>query len=59
MKEFCCGDVVAGCEVRFKGTTNEEILKAVAVHAREGHGLTDVPQSLVDQVVAAIRTNAV
>ena len=59
MKEFCCGDVVAGCKARFTGTTNEEILKQVAVHARDGHGLTGVPQSLVDQGVAAIRPTSV
>ena len=59
LKEFCCGDVVTGCEARFKGTTNEEILEAVAVHAKEGHGLSEVPRSLVDRVVAAIRTTAV
>ncbi|MET0556428.1 MAG: DUF1059 domain-containing protein [Vicinamibacteria bacterium] len=59
MKEFRCGDVVAGCQARFTGSTDDEILKAVAEHAREGHGLTEVPPSLVDQVVAAIRTTAV
>jgi len=55
MKEFCCGDVVAGCSARFTGATNEEILAAVARHAREDHGLESVPDALVTQVVAAIR----
>lgn len=55
MKEFCCGDVVAGCTARFTGATNEEILMAVARHAKEDHGLSEVPAALVSQVVAAIR----
>ena len=58
MKEFSCGDVVAGCTARFRGNSNEEILAAVAKHAREDHGLTSVPPALVEQVLAAIREAA-
>ncbi len=58
MKEFCCGDVVAGCSARFTGATNEEILAAVAHHARHDHGLDEVPPALVERVVAAIKTQA-
>ncbi|MEZ5287350.1 MAG: DUF1059 domain-containing protein [Vicinamibacterales bacterium] len=58
MKEFCCGDVVPGCTARFTGTTNEEILASVARHAREDHGLTEVPAELVQRVVACIRPAA-
>ena len=58
MKEFSCGDVVPGCSARFTGATNEEILSAVAKHAREDHGLEAVPPALIDQVIAAIRQAA-
>ncbi len=57
MKEFACGDVVPGCTARFHGT-EDEILSAVAVHAREAHGLTDLPAELVDQVRAHIHAAA-
>lgn len=58
MKEFCCGDVVPGCTARFRGETDEEILEQVARHAHDDHGLEQVPQALVDQVLASIRLAA-
>ena len=56
MKRFRCGDVVAGCTATFQGEETA-ILTAVARHAREDHGLTEIPQQLVRQVRAAM-TNA-
>jgi predicted small metal-binding protein len=55
MKEFACGDVVPGCTARFRGHTDDEILAQVGTHAREAHGMTEVPSSLVAQVQGAIR----
>jgi len=54
MKEFSCGDVVPGCAAKFHGSSNEEILTAVAVHAQHDHGLSSVPPELVRQVVSHI-----
>lgn len=54
MKQFACGDVVAGCTRTFRGTESE-ILSAVAGHATADHGLTDIPDSLV----TAVRENMV
>ena len=56
MKKFRCGDVVAGCTATFQGE-EAAILTAVARHAREDHGLTQVTDQLVRQVRAAM-TNA-
>ena len=56
MKQFACGDVVPSCGRTFTAPTEEDILAAVAGHARDDHGLSDVPASLVDQVRAAIHT---
>ncbi len=53
MKNFRCGDVVPGCTRAFTGT-EEDILALVAVHAREDHGLAEVPAELVSQVRAAM-----
>jgi predicted small metal-binding protein len=50
MKQFSCGDVVPGCQRRFTGATEQDILSAVAVHAQADHGLTEIPASLVEQV---------
>ncbi|MDZ7726866.1 MAG: DUF1059 domain-containing protein [Dehalococcoidia bacterium] len=58
MKEFACGDVMPGCDAKFRFATEEEILQAVGVHAREDHGISEVPNEVVEQVRSAIRVVA-
>lgn len=55
MKQFACGDVVPGCDATFVGADTGAVLADVAVHATQDHGLTEVPDELVDQVVAAMQ----
>jgi predicted small metal-binding protein len=55
MKEFSCGAVVPGCTAEFEGETEEAILQQVAIHARDDHGMDDVPPEVVDQVRASIQ----
>jgi predicted small metal-binding protein len=50
MKQFACGTVVPGCTAEFEGTDEAQILEQVAEHARRDHGMTEVPQSVVEQV---------
>lgn len=50
MKKFQCGDVVPGCKKVFVYESEDEILSAVAVHAREDHNLQEVPPALIQQV---------
>lgn len=50
MKEFACGDVVPGCSAKFKAPSDDEVLKLVAKHAHEDHGLTEVTPELVKAV---------
>ncbi len=50
MKQFACGDVVPGCSARFVCSSDDEILAEVAAHAREVHGMTEVPAEVVAQV---------
>lgn len=54
MKQFACGDVVPGCQSAFVGVDDDAILAQVAAHARADHGLTDIPDSLVQQVRESI-----
>lgn len=56
MKEFSCGDVVPGCTTSFKAGTDEALLEQIARHAREDHGLTDLPPELITAVRKNIRT---
>ena len=55
MKTFACGAVVAGCTASFAAETEEDILDQVAQHAREEHGMTEIPEELVRQVQANLR----
>lgn len=54
MKSFSCGDVVPGCQRSFSAADETGILAAVAQHAQADHGLTSVPDELVQQVRAHI-----
>ena len=53
MKQFSCGAVVPGCTATFTGDSDDEILGQVATHAKEDHGMTEVP----DEVVTAVKQN--
>ncbi len=54
MKQFACGDVVPGCDTRFEAEDDAGILGQVATHATEDHGMTEIPDSLVQQVTERI-----
>jgi predicted small metal-binding protein len=54
VKQFACGDVVPGCDARFRCPTDDDILAAVAAHAAEAHGMTHVPPDVVDRVRSLI-----
>jgi predicted small metal-binding protein len=54
MKVFLCGTLVPGCGAAFEGESEAEILEHVAVHAREEHGMDEVPPEVVDTIRAAI-----
>jgi predicted small metal-binding protein len=55
MKEFACGQVVPGCDAKVQGETEDEVLAGVAAHAREAHGMDEVPPEVVEQVKAGMR----
>jgi len=55
-KAIACGDVVPGCAFRTEAATEEELLKRVAAHAKDVHGVTDVTPELLSKVRAAITT---
>ncbi len=54
-KHLQCGDVVDGCKAKFTAGSEEEILKQVAAHAAQAHGVTEVSPELVAKVRSAIR----
>lgn len=56
MKQFACGDVVPGCQARWTAEDDDALLGLVASHARDDHGMADVPPELVEQVRSHIVT---
>ena len=55
MKTFACGAVVPGCTASFTAETEQGVLEQVARHAREDHGLSEIPDELLHQILADIR----
>jgi len=55
-KQIACGDVVPGCDWKASAPSEDELLKHVAAHAAEAHGVKEVTPELAAQVKAAIRT---
>lgn len=54
MKQFRCGDVVPGCETTIEAESEDEVLAHVAEHAREAHGMDEVPPEVQDKVRSLI-----
>jgi predicted small metal-binding protein len=54
MKEFKCGTIVPGCSTVFEGESESEILNQIGNHARDDHGMNEVPPEVVDQIRANI-----
>ena len=52
--EFRCADVGVACKNVAKADTAEELVAAVAAHAREKHGV-ELNDTLVDYAVTKVR----
>jgi predicted small metal-binding protein len=54
-KHIACGDVVHGCKAVFTAPTKEELMKKIAAHADEAHGIKEVTPEIEAQINEAIR----
>jgi predicted small metal-binding protein len=54
MKQFRCGDVVPGCPHVMRGEREEELFEQISSHAREAHGMDEVPPEVVDTIRSKI-----
>ena len=54
MKQFACATVVDGCGGVVTGATEQEVLAAAAAHAKEAHGMSNVPPEVVSAIRAGI-----
>jgi predicted small metal-binding protein len=54
VKVFRCGDVLSPCEAEFQAESEDELFEQIAAHARDDHGIADVPPEIVDRINAVI-----
>ena len=54
-KIISCRDVGVDCDFVARGETEEEILQKCADHAKNDHGMTEIPREMQDKVRASIR----
>ncbi|MCH6566835.1 MAG: DUF1059 domain-containing protein [Nitrospinae bacterium] len=50
-----CRDVGADCDFEARADTEEELFKILTEHAKNGHGMEEIPPELVEKVRAVIR----
>jgi predicted small metal-binding protein len=54
MKQFKCGDVVLGCEWVTRSEDEKELFEEITSHAREAHGMDEVPPEVVEAIHGVI-----
>ena len=55
MPSFRCRDTGIDCGWEASAATSDELLKKIAEHAKEAHGITEIPQDMLEKVKSAIR----
>jgi predicted small metal-binding protein len=50
MKQFKCGDVVLGCEWETRSEDDKVLFDEIQSHARDAHGMDEVPPEVVEQI---------
>ena len=54
MKEWRCSTVVPECDWVYRGESDQDVLQHAAKHAREVHGMDEIPPEIVDKIRASI-----
>lgn len=54
MKQFVCGDVVAGCPWVTRREGEDELMVEISSHAQEAHGMDEVPPEVMDVIRGVI-----
>ena len=54
MKQFKCGDVVPGCQWVTRNDDEQELFIEIHRHAREVHGMDEVPPEVADAIQRVI-----
>ncbi|HWG51956.1 MAG: DUF1059 domain-containing protein [Gemmatimonadaceae bacterium] len=54
-KQFACDDIVKGCNFVAKAPTEQDLLRQVAAHAAQAHGVKEISPELLAQVKTATK----
>jgi predicted small metal-binding protein len=54
VKQFRCGDVVLGCDWVARNEDEAELFEQIQAHAREAHGMDEVPPEVVETIQGVI-----
>lgn len=54
MKRLDCGQVIPGCDKTFEAPDEDGIMRQMLVHAREAHGMDELPPEVTERAVVAI-----
>ena len=55
-KYIACADIVPDCSFTASAPTEEELMKQVAAHAAQAHGITEITPELAAKFKAAIKS---
>jgi len=55
MPSFKCKDVGVDCSFEATAETEEELMKKIAEHAKEAHGMETIPADMLARVKQAIK----
>lgn len=54
MKEFVCGAMVPSCDAVLEAETEDDLMLHIVAHARDAHGMHEVPPEVMDSIRAVI-----
>jgi predicted small metal-binding protein len=54
VKQFRCGDVVPGCEWVARNEDEQQLFEEIHTHARDAHGMDEVPPEVLDAIQGVI-----
>lgn len=54
-KKFKCADLGMKCGFEATADTVEQLMSKIASHAKEAHGMTDIPKEILTKVQAATK----
>jgi predicted small metal-binding protein len=55
MKQLRCGDLMPGCSAVIEGKDEAEVMQKGAEHAKQAHGMSQLPPEMTQKVRGAIR----